>query len=509
MTRAASRVAGWPPRILTKVPAADIRRGDGPQVTEFIEGLCSVTRDTWAGPAGEPLRLRPWQATLNAALFARRPDGRRRHRVALVGMPRKNGKSGLGAGYALEGLFECRGAEVLSCAGDREQARIVFADARRMVEASPDLSAACKVYRDAIEVVDLGSVYRCLSAEAYTKEGLNPTRVLFDEVHVQPNDELWNVMALAMGARLDPLLLGITTAGVKTDSSGQDSLCYRLYQYGSRVASGEVDDPTFFLAWWGAPEGADHRDPKVWKAANPAYGDLINPEDFAAAVKQTPEAEYRTKRMNMWVSTATAWLPAGTWEACADPDVVIPDGAEVCLGFDGSFNNDSTALTVASCTPTPHIDVVACWERPTDAARDWAVPVLDVEDAIRAACRRWQVREIVCDPARWARTYQILEGEGLPIVEYPQTPARMTPATARFYEAVLNQSVTHSGDPRLARHLANCVLKTDSRGARITKENRFSNRKIDLAVSAVMALDRASQPPEVQSEPAFFAWNDL
>ncbi|EST24362.1 terminase large subunit domain-containing protein [Streptomyces roseochromogenus] len=507
------RSSSWPPRFLTPVPAADVRRGDGEQVAEFIETLCTVTRDTFAGPSGSPLVLRDWQRTLLGHVFARRKDGRRRHRVALVGEPRKNGKSGLAAGVALDGLFECAGAEVYSCAGDREQARIVFGDARRMVENSPDLAEACKVYRDAIEVIGTGSVYRCLSAEAFTKEGLSPTRVVFDELHVQPNDELFNVMALAAGARIDPMLFAITTAGVKTDSTGRDSVCYRLFQYGQRLASGEETDPSFFMAWWGAPDDANHRDPKVWAAANPAYGDLIDPEDFEAAVRRTPEAEYRTKRLNQWVNTAAAWLPAGAWEACQDQAVTIGPGAEVCLGFDGSFNGDSTALVVVSCPQgdgeLPHVDVVEAWERPPEADQGWTVPIVDVENAVRAACRRWQVREIVCDPYRWARTYQVLEDEGLPIVEFPQSPARMIPATTRFYEATVNQQLTHSGDPRLARHLANCVIKTDSRGSRLSKDSKGSPRRIDLAVAAVMALERALQDPERPPEPQFWSWADL
>jgi phage terminase large subunit-like protein len=486
-----------------------VRRGDGEHVAEFIETLCTVTRDTFAGPSGSPLVLRPWQRTLLGHVFARRPDGRRRHRVALVGEPRKNGKSGLAAGIALEGLFECAGAEVYSCAGDREQARIVFGDARRMVENSPDLAEACKVYRDAIEVPASGSVYRCLSAEAFTKEGLSPTRVVFDELHVQPNDELFNVMALAAGARIDPLLFAITTAGVKTDSSGRDSVCYRLFQYGQRLAAGEESDPSLFMAWWGAPDDADHRDAKVWAAANPAYGDLIDPEDFEAAVRRTPEAEFRTKRLNQWVNTATAWLPAGAWDACADLGRAIEPGAEVCLGFDGSFNGDSTALVVVACGEVPHVDVVEAWERPAEAGQGWTVPILDVEDAIRAACRRWTVREIVCDPYRWARSYQVLEDDGLPVVEFPQSPARMIPATTRFYEAVMNRAITHSGDLRLARHLANCVIKTDSRGSRLSKDAKGSPRRIDLAVAAVMALERACQEPEVAAVPQFFSWADL
>lgn len=508
-----SPVAGWPPRILTPVPAGDIERGDGEQVSEFIETMCRVTKDTYSGRSGQPLVLRPWQRQLMGHVFARRPDGRRRHRVALVGEPRKNGKSGLAAGVALDGLFECQGAEVYSCAGDKEQARIVFNDAKRMVEAEPELAAVCKVYRDAIEVTALGSVYRCLSAEAFTKEGLSPNRVVFDELHVQPSDELFNVMALAAGARVDPLLFAITTAGVRSDSSGRDSVCFRLFQYGERIANGEIDDSTFFLAWWGAPDEADHRDPKVWAAANPALGDLLDPEDLESAVKRTPENEFRTKRLNQWVSAALAWLPAGAWDACADPGDPIEDGDEVCLGFDGSFNNDSTALAVVSCPtedrPKPYVDVVDCWERPPDAGEDWKVPILDVEEAIRKACRRWNVREIVCDPARWARTYQVLEDENLPVVEFPQSAARMTPATQRFYEAVVNQTLAHSGDPRMGRHMTNCRTRTDNRGTRISKDAKSSPRKIDLAVAAVMALDRACQPPPRQSTAEFFVWDQL
>lgn len=505
---AAARASGWPPRWLTKVPAADIRRGDGEHCAQFVELMCRVTKDSVAGPVGTPLALRVWQRRLIAHLLARRPDGKYRHRQALVGIARKNGKSALGAGLALYSLV-CGpdGGEVYSCAGDREQARIVFGTAKRMVELEPELAELCKSYRDAIEIPSTGSVYRVLSAEAYTKEGLNPTAVYFDEVHVQPNRELWDVMALATGARPEPLMVGITTAGVRYDSSGGDSLCYTLYEHGKRVASGEVDDPSFFFAWWEPKHpDADHRDLATWREANPGYDDIVSGEDFAASLTKTPEPEFRTKRCNQWVASAETWLPAGAWDGCEDTTVTIPNGADVCLGFDGSFNNDSTALVVVSCGDKPHVDVVACWEKPRDAALDWQVPVLDVEQAIREACRRWQVREIVCDPFRWARTYQVLEGEGLPVVEFPQSPARMTPASQRFYEAVVNKTLTHSGDPRLARHLGNCVLKVDSRGSRVTKESKFSNRKIDLAIAAVMAYERASQKP---ANVQFWSWDEL
>jgi phage terminase large subunit-like protein len=482
----------WPPRWLTPVPVADVERGDGPLYVDFIETLCRATEDSIAAKRGDLLRLRSWQKSLLGHLLARRPDGRPRHRKGLIGVGRKNTKSTIGAGLGLGGLIlGPQGGKVYSCAADKEQGRVVHGTARQMVELEPELGKILKLYRDAIEFPKTGSVYRVISAEAFTKEGLNPTLILFDEVHAQPNRELWDVMALAQGAREEPLMVGITTAGVRVDTTGQESLCYGLYQYGCRIATGEVADPSFFMAWW-EPRNptSDHRLESTQREGNPGFGDLVSEEDFRSAVITTPEAEFRAKRCNQWVATKHAWLPAGRWEACVKARA-IPKGVPVVLGFDGSFSNDSTALIVVEIGKVPHIDVAGCWERPLEADDSWRVRIVDVEDAIRAACKRWDVREIVCDPHRWAKTYQNLEEEGLPVVEFPQSPERMVPATQQFYEAVLNKQLTHSGDPRLARHVANCIVRVDQRGARVAKETKTSMRKIDLAVAALMAHKRA------------------
>ena len=206
----------------------------------------------------------------------------------------------------------------------------------------------------------------------------------------------------------------------------------------------------------------------------------------------TPEAEFRTKRLNQWVSAATAWLPAGSWEECTDSDRYIEDGSEVVLGFDGSYNNDSTALVVCTVGEDPFLDVVWASEKPKDGPQGWVVPIEEAEDAIREACKRWQVREVSCDPSRWARSMQVLEDEGLPMVEFPQTGTRMIPATERFYEAVLNKVLSHSGNPDLARHIGNAVIRRTTHGGHLQKDAKGSPRKIDLAVAAVMALDRAA-----------------
>ncbi len=487
---------------------ADRKRGDGPLYSEFAEAVCRVTKDSVAAPAGELLHLRDWQKELLNYALARRPDGRLKHRVALIGMARKNGKSALAASMGLSALtLGGNGSEIYSCAADRDQARIVFGTAKRMVELDPELSSMFTLYRDVIEYKDKGSVYRALSAEAYTKEGLNPSPiVIFDEVHAQPNRELWDVMSLAGGARSDSLLLGITTAGVKTQANGQDSLAYSLYQYGQKLVKGELVDPSFFFAWWEPknPE-ADHRDKQLWIESNPGFADIVDAEDFESAVLRTPEAEFRTKRTNCFVSTATAWLPTGSWEALIDAERTPEPGEDVILAFDGAFSNDSTALIAWLLGgDKPHLMVVGIWERPDDAEQGWHVPVAEVEQTIIDTFRNsnFQTKEIVFDPARWQRTFMVLDEQGMPVVSYPNSAERMVPATQKFYEAVVNQSFTHDGDERMARHITNCVTKQSSRGVMVAKAS--SKRKVDAAVAAIFGYDRATQPAEPKPPVARF-----
>lgn len=495
-----------PPRWLVPVPADLLERGEGDLVCDFAEAFGIITKDSVAGRSGSPLVLRPWQRELIRHLFAGDGNGLR-HRTSLVGMPRKNGKSALGSVLALYSLIlGPRGAEVYSVAAEKEQARIVFADAKRMIEASDELAGITKLYKDAIEFPKFGSVYRVLSAEAYSKEGLNPSFVMFDELHAQPSRELFDVMSLAMGARGDlATLVAITTAGVKSDNAGQDSIAYSLYQYGQKVAKGEVDDPTFFMAWWEA-EG-DHRSRETWQTANPGFADLNAESDFESAVKRTPEPEFRTKRTNQWVSSSTSWLPSGVWEARAGAD---PIGARpVVLGFDGSFSGDCTAIVAATMADdedgTVDVHLVKAWEKDrTRDGDDWRVDIAEVEATIVEFCATHDVREIVCDPFRWQRSMQALQDRGLPVVEFPQSPQRMIKACAKFYDGVTQEWIRHDGNPLMVRHVNNTVVKNTPAGPHIRKENPNSPRKIDATVAAVMAVDRASIGTIEQVVPQFF-----
>ena len=499
----------FPPKWLTPVPQAAIDAGEGQLVIDFAEAFGIITKDSVAGNAGTQLVLRDWQKELIRHIFAHE-NGGLRHRVNLVGMPRKNGKSALGSILALYSLIlGPRGGEVYSVAAEKEQARIVFADAKRIIENSPELSAITNLYRDAIEVPSLGSVYRVLSAEAYSKEGLNPNFVLFDELHAQPDRDLFDVMQLAMGARGKlATIVAITTAGVKVDRRGKDSIAYELKQYGEKISRGEIKDDSFFLAWW--ESSGDYKSPETWLEANPGLGDLNDIEDFESAVKRTPENEFRTKRCNQWVSSQESWLPDGLWDS-KKTEFEIDLDAEIILGFDGSFNNDATVVvgaTIPKDGEPVKLFLVGAWEKDSKIHDDdWKVDMREVESTIIEFCRKHRnVKEIACDPFRWERTMEVLEQDyGLPVVAFPTTSARrMVPACAKFYDALSEDRLVHDGDGLLSRHFANAVIKTDNLGPRIVKDKRSSPRKIDGAVASIVAVDRALAVRIEEIVPEFF-----
>lgn len=244
----------------------------------------------------------------------------------------------------------------------------------------------------------------------------------------------------------------------------------------------------------------DWTDAQVRDALIAARGDStwLDLGRILAEIRDPTSSESHSRRFylnQVWSAANEEWLPVGAWSA-RQTDATIADGSDVILAVDGSRSDDSTGLVIASTGQTPHLEVVECWEKPPDED-GWRVPIDDVEATIRATCKKYRVREVVFDPYLWTRTMQALQKEGLPIVEYPQTPERTVPATQRFQTAVINGLLTHSGDKRLARHVGNVVVRESTRGIRIVKETKWSPRKIDLAVAAVMAHDRAASRPRV------------
>jgi phage terminase large subunit-like protein len=442
--------------------------------------------------------------------MATNPDGRRRHRIGYIGLPRKNGKSTLGAALALYGLIADGepGAEVYSCAGDRRQAEIVFTEAKRMVAAEPELAAIIKVARYHLEGPD-HSIYRVLSADAALQQGLNPSFVIFDEVHVQPDEELWDAMTLGSGTRRQPLIVGLTTAGFD-----EATLAYRLYEYGQNVKRGIVVDPTFFFRWWEAPANAPYRDPATWALANPALagrGAFLKADDFEAAARTTTEAPFRRFRLNEWTQAEELWLPAGAWEAGYEPDLELDPRLPVSVGIDLALTHDTTAVVAAQRQGDRIVLRAQFWANPFPPGHsqhdDWELDVRQVMGLLRelratypASATRIDGRirsgpAFCYDPWGFREAANVLADEGLAMIEVPQTNERLGPATRAFYDAVVDGRIAHDGDPTLASHIRNVMaVPLGDHGWRLRKITRTSARKIDGAIAAVMAVAQALEP---------------
>lgn len=488
-SRTGAPASRWAPAHWTR---PRYRTTDGLDVTDFAASLLRVPKGV---RAGAPLYFTDWQEWWIKALLERRPDGRLRHRQALLGLPRKNGKSLLGSAIALYGLFMGEpGAEVYSAAGDRQQARIVFNEAKAQVQSSPALNRRAKCYRDAIEVPGDGAVYRVLSADAKLQQGLNPSLVVFDELHVQPNDDLWDALTQGSGARVDPLVLAITTAG-----HDLDSLCGRLYTYGCQVAAGLIDDPSFGFWWWEAKAGCARHDRKQWERANPNLAEgLLDDEDMADAAKpgRTSEQAFRRFRLNQWVRVAESWLPAGAWEDCTVENISLVVDAPTWVGIDMALKHDSIAVVAVQRQGDRWVAEAKVWF-PSGSTID----VADVELYLRKLHLDFDVREFAYDPAYFERSAQALVDDGLPMVEFPQSAQRMVPACQTAYAAICTGELAHNGDPVFTDQVLSAATRHTDQGWRLSKGK--SKRKIDAAVALAIALDRATAAVEEPPEPLF------
>ncbi len=341
-----------------------------------------------------------------------------------------------------------------------------------------------------------GGVISPESAADSSKDGGKSTFTVFDESHLWVLPKLKRMHQVVLRNLLKrKVASGWALETTTMYAPGEGSVAEGTHEYAKAVAEGRVSDAGLLF---------DHReagpkfDPKFKSHRLAGLADVYGPAaewmDIEAIADsyddpQTSAAEWARYWFNRPVSIQGQWLSQTAWDECQDLRE-IPDGADVVLSLDGSFSGDSTALIAVEMAQFPHVMVAGHWEKPPGVT-DWRVDILEVEDAIRTACLRWHVREITADPHLWARSLQILAEEGLPVTEFPQSAARMTPATKRTTDLINTRQVTHSGSPALTRHVSNATLKSDSRGVRITKESKSSERRIDLAVAMVMGLERA------------------
>ena len=488
------------------------------RTVDFI-GCLKHTKGKWRG---QPFELLPWQEAIIRDVFGTvKENGYRQYNTAYVEIPKKNGKSELAAGVAL--YMTCGdnewGAEVYGCASDRQQASIVFDVAVDMVEQCPALKKRIKPVMSVKRLVykPTNSFYQVLSAEAYTKHGLNVHAVIFDELHSQPNRELFDVMTKGSGdARTQPLFFLITTAG--TD---RHSVCFEQHQKAEDILQGRKVDPTFYPVIYGAFDDADWSSEDVWKKANPSLGHTIDIEKVRNAylsAKDNPAEEniFRQLRLNQWVKQSTRWMQMEKWDACAFPvDEREVLGRECYGGLDLSSSIDITAfvLVFPPRNDTEKYILLPYFWMPEEnmrlrVRRDhvpydvWekqgflqttegnVIHYGFIENLIDALGKKFHIKEIAFD--RWGAVQMVqnLEGLGFTVVPFGQGFKDMSPPTKRLMELVLEKNIAHGGHPVLRWMMDNIFVRTDPAG-NIKPDKEKSTEKIDGAVAAIMGLDRA------------------
>jgi phage terminase large subunit-like protein len=491
-----------------KPEPATRRRTRGFHVIKWIEAFCCFTNGEWIG---RPFRLLPWQKRLVLELFELRDDGLRRFRWALVLVPKKNGKTELAAALALYFLIgdEEPSPLVVCAAASEDQADLVYGAARRMCELSPALKEITEVYEREILVPSVpGAKLVRVAAAAGSNDGKNIHAVVCDELHEwapPKGDNVWNVLTNGTGARRQPMVLQISTAGY--DEEG--TVCGRQYQHGKRVAAGEVEDPTFFFRCWEAPAGADYRNPSVWAAVNPSYGVTVHEEFFRDQLTKKTEGVFRRYFLDQWTRTEEIWLPPGAWDACARPGLELNPRLPLRVGIDVALKHDSCAVVCAQRQEDLTVLRTRTWENPYpekhELHEDWQLNIFDVQEYLRELYREFPVPacevdkrivpgpEFAYDPHFFSESAQILEGDGLALVEFPQNDSRMVPASQHFYQEIVQGRIAHDGDPTLKRHVENVIADQRPRGWRMSKP-KGSRKKIDAAIAAAIATDRAQHP---------------
>lgn len=474
----------------------------------FIEKL-KHTKGEWAG---QRFRLEPWQQFVLWNIFGwKNADGTRRFRYAYIEIARKNGKTALSAGIGLYMLFadgESR-PEVYSAATVKDQAKICFSDAVEIVKAT-DLKNYLTPYRNSIVYELKGGTMKPLSSDYGTHDGLNPSCGIIDEFHAHKDSGMFDVIKSAFGARRQPLMFIITTAGF--DKSG---VCYAYRENVIKVLRGVNEDDSLFGIIYTLDDKSEWDDPKMWIKANPNLGVSLSADYLADQVKDAknrPEAvrNVMTKNVDLWVDAERTWILDDVWQKyIGTTDPADLKGCACWGGLDLSNVSDITAYVLLfhendRFQLLPHFWIPE--EKMLEKIRKeninydkWVAEgyvtvtpgnVIDY-DFVKADILRivadYDLRTSAYDRWNSSQTIIDLQNEGMECNPFGQGYGSMSAPTKEFEKLVLTGKIEHFGNPVLRWMLASTLVKTDPAG-NIKPDKEKSTQKIDGIVAAIMAL---------------------
>ena len=470
------------------------------------------------GPlAGEAIELDAWQLFMVTQIYGWfREDGYRVVRTVYFEVPRKNGKSTICSVLGLYHLFADKeaSAEVYSAAKTRDQARIVFGDAQAMVRGSKALMDQLGVHRSNIHHLSSNSKFEPLASDAGSLEGRNPSFSIVDEVHTHPNPEVWDVLAVASGARAQPLQFGITTAG-----TNREGIAYQLRDYLIKVITGQVEDDSFWGQIYTVDDGDDWTQPSSWAKANPGYGKSVQPDDMERLAKQAGESpsarvNYLTKRLNVWQNASEAWLNMNDWDACGvdtRPPITDWKGQPCYIGLDLASVSDFACVSVLFPKGGKVYQYVQSF-LPEDTVynkggsmgrlyQQWAEEgriiltegnVNDlryIKEHILKLCETYNVKEIAFDPWGANELSADLIDRGLPMVKVGQGMGSMSAPSKSYEKLVKSGDLVHGDDPVINWMAGNCEAFYDvNENVKVRKS--IEANKIDGIIASIMALGR-------------------
>ena len=497
--------------------------------------------------AGKPFDLMPYQSYIVRAAFGwkRRADAQRRFRKVFLAVPKGSGKSVLASGLGLLlAFFDGEpGAEAYVVAGDRKQARIVFDTSKAMIRSNADLAAHLEIYVNSIKRAGSTDTFQVLSSESGLAHGLRPHGIVFDELHVQPNRDLFDALARGLGKRDQPMLVMITTAG-----DDDESICAEEWEYAKKVIADPSLDESYLPMVFAADVEDDWTSPEVWKRANPAYGVTVKGE-YLANECRAAQTEPRKRNsflqlyLNRWVNSATAWIPVEWWDACPsrqDESLLktLPcsagldmaqkiDLAAFVVTFREQLKADELHETIKAETETGavvekqislnyRIHVLPMFWMPENTLRErersdrvpysqwvdqgWVTAtegdVIDYDriyrDILALAVKYPMLKqgEIGFDPAFATDIATKLMAEGFKMVEVPQNYRNLSEPSQVCEALVKSGRVVHNGNRCMRWCVENASVKTDDGGRIRPVKPKRAAKRIDGIVAAIMGIGR-------------------
>ena len=403
-----------------------------------------------------------------------------------------------------------RGSEIYSAAGDRQQAGIVHEIAKGMIVANPELSKRAKVYRNSIVNESKGNFYQAISSDSKTKHGFNANCIIFDELHTQPNRDLWDTLTTSVGSRRQPLTIAITTAGYD-----RNSICHEIYKYAQQVDNQSVKDETFYSCIYEAEMDDDITDEDVWKKANPNYGvslkkNYMEIESQRAVDVPSYQNTFKRLMLNIWTDSVSVWIPNNEWMECHQEfDYSTLDGKECWGGLDLASTRDISAFVLLfkvdeKYIVLPHlfipeenakkrserdgVDYVTWKNQGHIIATDGDVADYNfIKEKINELSKKYRIQSIAYD--RWNASQLVidLQNDGANMDPFGQGFVSMSAPTKELEKLIIGKQIIHNDNPCMNWMLSNVAIQEDPAGNIKIAKNK-SKEKVDGLVALVMAL---------------------